>query len=209
MEQVERRIKDHEKEAGGSLEQLQAAFAASARRMGREGRDCRQAIATYEVVEHAHKLRSKKLNEVSEVGLGLVLSGRAMGGRGCLRLPSLRLPAWPPTCAILALTRPCPPPPRPACLPSCCTCLPPLLPPACSWTILWRRWSTRSSGTTCTRRSTRWVGGWAGWINRWAGWIDGWVGGGAAGARARAWVGGWAAVGWVDGHLGGVPEGLP
>jgi hypothetical protein len=195
VEQVERRIKDHEKEAGGSLEQLQAAFALSARRMGREGRDCRQAIATYEVVEHAHKLRSKKLNEVSKVGLGLVLSGRARAdGAACGCPPCGCLPGPPP-----ALSWPLPAPATPPGLPSCCTCLPPLLPPACSWTILWRHWSTRSSGTTCTRRSTRWVGG----MDQSVGEMDRWVGGGAAGARARAWVGGWAAVGWVDGHLGG------
>ena len=133
---MERRIRDHEKEAGGSLEQLQAAFAGSARRMGREGRDCRQAIATYEVVEHAHKLRSKKLNEVIEErggeggdGCGWLWMVPGLAGSG-LWVDGCR-PLWlhghtrqaPPALPCNHLRYPCPHLPLPAPRP-CCACLP-------------------------------------------------------------------------------------
>lgn len=46
---LERKIAEHEREAGGSLPEVQDAFAASTARMGREGRRAREALSMFQV----------------------------------------------------------------------------------------------------------------------------------------------------------------
>ncbi|KAI3430279.1 hypothetical protein D9Q98_004875 [Chlorella vulgaris] len=61
---LERKIAEHEREAGGSLPEVQDAFAASTARMGREGRRAREALSMFQVIEDALKLRVRKLSEL-------------------------------------------------------------------------------------------------------------------------------------------------
>ncbi|KAL4424708.1 hypothetical protein ABPG77_000051 [Micractinium sp. CCAP 211/92] len=64
IKQLEKKVREHESAAGGSLEELQDRFAASQERMGRDGRRFREAIDMYRTVEAAAKLRTRKLQEL-------------------------------------------------------------------------------------------------------------------------------------------------
>ncbi|KAL4422537.1 hypothetical protein ABPG75_008734 [Micractinium tetrahymenae] len=64
IRQLEKKIAEHERAAGGSLEELQDRFAASQERMNRDGRRFREAIQMYTTVEAAAKLRTRKLQEL-------------------------------------------------------------------------------------------------------------------------------------------------
>ncbi|PRW20506.1 structural maintenance of chromosomes 6B isoform A [Chlorella sorokiniana] len=62
--QLEKKIAEHERAAGGSLPELQAQYEASRARMAKDGRRFRDAIKLYEAEEYALKLRIKKLKEL-------------------------------------------------------------------------------------------------------------------------------------------------